>query len=341
MPRLTGVDMNSKVQTGGTFDAPPRKAILGASEIGAILGYDPWTTRWAVWAEKRGLLPENWSGDNELTEVAKMMEDLVADVWARRHPEYTGYWRCREYYWHPDRDLRIGASIDYLAREPGRRPNRRVHRLAHRVGAALIIECKTTSPRARDAWEDGRPPMRNRLQVQQQLMCSPYEAADLPYLIDRHFEDFPQEPRAKTQERIRDEAARFWKEVDQNIEPPFDGLKDADALRMARLFGEVPKGDLEGDEKWAARIREYVEIGTKAKKYGDDRKRLGNEIVKAAAGYKRVICPTGEKFSIVRRAPKDPQFVIAEFVGQKIQVKAGSIGSEYAGHFKGPKEETA
>ena len=326
-----------KTEIGGTTNAPPRETFVGASEIGALFNLDPFKTRWHVWAEKSGKLPVT-KPDTALLRVAKRMEDVVADEWAYAHPEGSGYWRNRIWYAHPDwPEVRGGASLDYVARAPGPGPNRRVHKLANRVNAAQAVECKTTSARMRDRWMADEPPIHNQLQVQQQMLCSRYELDTLAYLVDRKYEDYPYEPHPQAQGRITDEIVAFWKSVREGNEPPFDPERDADAFRLARMLGEAPEEIRDGTEDDAQLIREYVEAAAEAKRYEADRKRIASVLHKRAEGAKKVICPDGESFSIVRRKPREAKIVVAEFAGQEIVLRAADPGSEYPGHFRVPK----
>ena len=107
------------------------------------------------------------------------------------------------------------------------------------------------------------------------------------------------------------------------------------------MLGDAPTEVLEGDAEMAMRIQEYVAAAADAKESETHKKLLAIELGRMAEGYKKVVCPTGEKFTIVRREATEPKIVVAEFVGQKIQVKAGIPGTEFPGHFRVPKEATA
>lgn len=54
-----------------------RRAYVGASEIGAIMGVSPWASAWDVWAAKTGRLDE--TPDNERMSLGRKLEPVVVD----------------------------------------------------------------------------------------------------------------------------------------------------------------------------------------------------------------------------------------------------------------------
>lgn len=87
-----------------------RQKDVTASVAAAVLGAHPYTTPYALWAEKTGRL----SPDDEETEAMErgnLMEPVVVAMIRKRFPEWTViYENDRAYYRDPDR--RIGATPD-------------------------------------------------------------------------------------------------------------------------------------------------------------------------------------------------------------------------------------
>lgn len=137
--------------TGMTYDewAAVRESLhgLGGSDAGAAVGVNPWKAPIEVWGEKTGLHPSLFE-DTESTFWGRELEDPVAAVFARRHPDLT-VWRDQRIYAHPQLEF-LFANLD------------------RRIGFEGILEVKTADKDMADHWEDG-PPIYYQLQVQHYL----------------------------------------------------------------------------------------------------------------------------------------------------------------------------
>lgn len=60
-----------------------RRTGIGGSDIGAVLGVDPYRTRWHVFADKLGITPP--SEETRFTRWGKRLEAVIADEYAARH----------------------------------------------------------------------------------------------------------------------------------------------------------------------------------------------------------------------------------------------------------------
>lgn len=63
-----------------------RRAGIGGSEIGVLLGLSPWSSPYDIWAAK--VHGDSFEG-NEAMEWGKRLEPVIVDKWAESHPEYT------------------------------------------------------------------------------------------------------------------------------------------------------------------------------------------------------------------------------------------------------------
>jgi putative phage-type endonuclease len=61
-----------------------RRTGIGASEIAAIAGINPWATAWDVYLRK--ILPENDAEPTDAMELGNLLEDGLAQFYARKHP---------------------------------------------------------------------------------------------------------------------------------------------------------------------------------------------------------------------------------------------------------------
>ena len=105
---------------------------VGGSEVGTILGLNPYESAYALWAKKTGRIPseikENWA-----MRFGKAFESPILELWAEEHPEWDVY--TTGTYQDEHCEYRH-ANPDALA----------VHK---ETGEMMIIEVKT----ARQPWE--------------------------------------------------------------------------------------------------------------------------------------------------------------------------------------------
>lgn len=113
-----------------------RRAGIGGSDAGAILGLNPYVSAFQIYCDKLGLLPE--CEDNEAMRQGRDFEDYVA----RRFMEETGFKVRRSgYMWqHAEHDWAL-ANVDRLL-----------------VGQPAGLECKTTSVLSRTQYDKGDIP---------------------------------------------------------------------------------------------------------------------------------------------------------------------------------------
>lgn len=81
-----------------------RRNAIGASDVAAILGLNPWCSAWDVWASKRGIV-EDWEG-SEATDLGNKFERVVLDVAEKDLGELRRNVRIK----HPS--LPVAATLD-------------------------------------------------------------------------------------------------------------------------------------------------------------------------------------------------------------------------------------
>jgi putative phage-type endonuclease len=175
---------------------------IGGSEIGTIMGLNPWESAFALWAKRTGQIPDppltGWS-----IRFGKAFEQPVLELWAEEHPEYevflTGTWQ------HPKYDY-ILANPDALAK----------HR---ETGEWIVVEVKTS----RGTW--GEDPPNYVAQVLHYMTVLHLKKSVIVAVAGWNFEerwvDFD-EFQADAQLAA---ATRFWNHL-QNVEKPeWDGSK--------------------------------------------------------------------------------------------------------------------
>jgi putative phage-type endonuclease len=197
---------------------------IGGSEIGTIMGYNPWESAFALWAKRTGQIPDppldNWS-----IRFGRAFELPILEMWAEEHPEYevflTGTWQ------HPEIEFLL-ANPDALAR----------HR---ETGEWIVVEVKT----ARGHW--GETPPHYAAQVLHYMTVLNLDKAVIVAVAGWNYEerwiDFdPFEADAQLAN-----ASRFWNHL-QNVEKPeWDGSKATyEAVRYINPYIEDDEVDLGG-----------------------------------------------------------------------------------------------
>lgn len=143
-----------------------RRDAVGGSEVAAILGISPYDSYFSLWHRKAGnAAPQS---ENEQMRWGKLLEDVVCQEFAARHPELVMVGAGT--YAHPDRQWQI-ANPDRLARNID-------------TGEVVVVEAKTS----RDSLgfgEEGtdQVPVNYRAQVMHYLDVFGLTTAYLPVLI--------------------------------------------------------------------------------------------------------------------------------------------------------------
>ena len=123
---------------------------LGGSDAAAACGFNPWKSRASLYLEKTGQVVKDF--DNEVMRQGRDLEDYVAG----RFMEATGKKVRRNNFMMASKEFPfLLADID-----------REV------VGENAILECKTTSPYAKDKWDDGKIPINYELQCHHYMMVT-------------------------------------------------------------------------------------------------------------------------------------------------------------------------
>lgn len=186
-----------------------REGAIGGSEIAAVLGLGRWTSTYALWHLKKGLVPPD--AGNDRTSRGHDLEPALLARLARNHPEL--HWRNtpNRIYAHAKRPY-ILASADALGY-----PTRRARR------AKAIGEAKTDA----DGWKWGTEgtdevPVDYRCQV---IQTMDVHGADVAYVVVldgslriREFE-VPAEP--DTAAYMAEEARKFLVSLEGQA-PPID-----------------------------------------------------------------------------------------------------------------------
>lgn len=198
---FNGAPLIGVFETGSPEWHEARSRGIGGSEIGTIMGLNPWESAFALWAKRTGQIPDppvdNWS-----VRFGKAFEDPILEMWQAEHPEYTVYKTGT--YRHPTHDF-IHANPDAIAQ--------------HDDGSWIVIEVKT----ARSAWKETPPAYVAQVQHYMEVLNLPRSVivAVAGWTWEERWVDADQ---WQTETQIL-AATRFWEHLEQMVKPVWDGSK--------------------------------------------------------------------------------------------------------------------
>ncbi|WP_442803609.1 YqaJ viral recombinase family protein [Streptomyces pseudogriseolus] len=191
---------------------------ITATEIAAVVGLSPWTSRFTLWHKKAGL-PTAPFEMNPAVEWGNRLEDAVASKWQDEHPGQlaapAGTWRHRDRDWQratPDRLLYPQPASEFDVPEQ----------------ATGLLEVKT-SPFGDDWGPSGSEeiPIYYRCQIQWQLDTLGLDVCHVAVLIGgwdyREYTVAYDEDDAYV---LRSAAEEFLADVRNGVRPPIDGATD-------------------------------------------------------------------------------------------------------------------
>ena len=221
-----------------------REKRIGGSDVGAILGVNPYKSIIDVYIDKtKG---STFKGNNA-THWGHMLESTIIKEFASRHKELQVFDAPFSIV-----DNFLIANLDAVLRDKEN-------------GNFGVLEIKTTSLWNKKDWEEDTIPQSYYAQVQHYLMLSGYKFAYVAVLIGgQEYKEFKVERNEEDIELIRSKATEFYKENILKQIPPMPDGSDAymEYLKKKAL-------DVENDE-----VIEFSYLEEKAQKVKD----LGKEI---------------------------------------------------------------
>ena len=275
-----------------------RKLSIGSSDVPTVLGLNPWSGPWKLWALKTGKIPNEDAGWYAAlgTKIEPLILDLASDALGVEVHK-------------PERAYRHGliscltANLDGLARDP------------LDASRTVIVEAKHGSLYAKKAIEalrdhgtvtPGSDVERWYYQIQEQIAVMALDAAYLAALVNKDFYTVRIERDDQAIATIERECSAFW---DRFVAGP-DGPKPppasaADLGTLASVADTDPEETTEIDDLAADLIRASeitAEIRTlKNEKDGIDakiRQALGDSGIGTVEGVTRVRVSTSERTSL-------------------------------------------
>ena len=181
-----------------------RSKYIGGSDAGAVVGMNPYKSRYTLWAEKTGKIPE-FQG-NITTKVGAYLEQLVADMFE----EETGKKVRRKNRTMVNEEYPFAcANVDRLV-----------------VGEKALLEIKTTNslPLMKKLRSSDEFPEAYYAQVVHYLAVTGLEKAYLAVLINcREFKVYELERDQAEIDALMEAEKEFWKLVENDTPPAADG----------------------------------------------------------------------------------------------------------------------
>jgi len=255
-----------------------RKQDVTASVAGALLGVHEYSTPYALWALKSGLIHEDPEESGPMKR-GRLLEPVAVELLRELRPT----WKIeRGTVYLRDPDSRIGATPDVFVEDPDRGPG--------------IVQLKSVEQSIfRKKWKDAetgevKPPLWIAVQgiIEAHLAKEHYGVnwvgvaplvvsfgVELP-IID----DIPMH--AGVFDRLKHETELFWRRVASGDAPPADYTRDGEVIAM--LYGETNGEtiDLSDDERFAELILEDQRLGAlckEADEHAKARKAVRTEII--------------------------------------------------------------
>jgi putative phage-type endonuclease len=175
---------------------------IGGSDIGTIMGLNPWESAFSLWAKRTGQIP-NPPVDNWSIRFGKAFEEPILRLWWEQNPEWDVY--LAGTYQHP--------KVPYLLANPDA--------LAHNpeTGEWIVVEVKT----ARSHWSDVPPSY--RAQVIHYMDVFGLDRAVIVAVAGWAWEEREIVRDDFEVEAQRASAARFWDHLQEVVKPEWDGSK--------------------------------------------------------------------------------------------------------------------
>lgn len=246
---------------------------IGGSDIGAIIGVNPYKSIVDVYVDKTE--GSNFKG-NELTHWGHMLEGTILKEFSNKHKELIVY----EVPYSVVNDFLI-ANLDGALKDK-------------ETGDYGVLEIKTTSLWNKKDWEDDVIPQYYYAQVQHYLMLTGYKFAYIAVLIGgQQYKEFKIERSEEDINLIRNKATEFYQENLLKKIPPMPDGSDAYMNYLKQKALEIENNEViefaDLEEK-AAKIKELSKEINSLKKEQDLLKEevmlelINNDTQKGVAG---------------------------------------------------------
>lgn len=181
-----------------------RKSGLGGSDVAAVVGVSKWTSAYALWAKKSGLIPDDF-GDSEAMEWGRILEPVIREKFASKHPEWRvlnakATFKSKEHEW-------MLANVDGF--------------VVFEDGSTGILEIKTAA--YEDDWVNGVP-LYYQTQVRHYLRVFGLKRAIVAVLFHGNaYREFEVVADEFIDAADFDMLEKFWHGVQNGLAPDWEG----------------------------------------------------------------------------------------------------------------------
>jgi len=254
---------------------------IGASEVSAVFGLNPWKSPYALWAEKCGLVASDGI-ETEWQRWGNVLEPVICEEYSAQ----TG----RKVIDHGRYAIRRSTTCPVLTCTL----DREVEAVDERGPG--VMDAKNVGPYKDSDWADGAP-LIYQIQIQAQLEVTGYKWGSLAVLIGgQKFRWIDVERNDKFIEKLRAKCLAFWKLVETREAPPVDG-SDSTSDALARL-NPIDDGETIALPGAALEWDEAILIANETIKAAEARKAEAQNQIKAAMGAAAFgVLPDGGRYS--------------------------------------------
>jgi putative phage-type endonuclease len=265
-----------------------RHSGIGGSEVGAILGLNPYSSAIEVFYQKIEKTPENI--ENEPMFWGKMLEDKVATVWQYYEKDKLDFQSMSENF-KAGRIKRESREIYSIIRNPDY-PYffANIDRLiVDENGDEGVLEIKTAGSFALKKWEAGLPPY-YLIQLQTYMLIAGLEYGEIAVLKDgRNFEIFPVKRNDEIIGGIIDRCNDFYARIEEarkldaagkpfeHLEPEPDDTEAYEKFMEKRYVSKPIK--LEGTQDILNTAKSMVSLNDDKKKIETEYQKHKNKII--------------------------------------------------------------
>lgn len=233
-----------------------RKNSIGGSDAATVLGLNPYSSPYALWAEKTGALTPEDISEKEAVRLGVFLEPYVA----QRFCEETGKKVRREnYILKNDAYPWAHANVDRLV-----------------IGERAGLECKTTSALNLRKFKGGEYPANYYCQCMHYMAVTGYEKWYLAVLIGNHdfrvFEIFRDEEEIRA---LMETEQAFWECVENKTPPAVDG-REATSEALDDLYAD--EGNTVDLTPVCKNIRQYLDLKAQIKVLEEKLAEAANQI---------------------------------------------------------------
>jgi predicted phage-related endonuclease len=195
-----------------------RKRAVGASEVGALFGHNPYKSRMSLYYEKSGLLTPD-TDESPAMRRGRLLESAVAEAVREVRPEWkiekAVEWLCAE-------DIGMAATPDFIVHCPKR--------------GRGVLQAKVVIPAVWESnWTPTMAPLWIALQVQQEMLLEGVSWGAIGVLVADMWKLplglYELDAHPGTQAKLAAAVERFWADVRVGNVPALDPERDAETVR--------------------------------------------------------------------------------------------------------------